>query len=48
MFCSFNIVQKMLDLTSKIKNLIYFFNKWQCYVVFNKRHQYHFIYSKYH
>jgi hypothetical protein len=28
--------QKILDLTSNIKNLI--FNKWQCYVVFKKRH----------
>jgi hypothetical protein len=30
--------QKMLDLTSNIKNLIFFFNKWQHYVVFKKRH----------
>ena len=34
--------QKILDLTSNIKNLL-FFNKWQCYVVFKKRHQYQFI-----
>ena len=40
--------QKILDLTSNIKNLIFFFNKWQCYVAFKKRHYYYFIYSKYH
>jgi hypothetical protein len=33
MFCVFNIVQKILDLKSNIKNLI-FFNKLQSYVVF--------------
>jgi hypothetical protein len=37
MFCVVNIVPKILDLTSNVKNLI-FFNKWQCYVVFKKRH----------
>jgi hypothetical protein len=40
MFCVFNIVPKILDLTSNIKNLIYFFNTWQCYVVFKKRRWY--------
>jgi hypothetical protein len=31
--------QKILDFTSNIKNLI-FLNKWQCYVLFKKRHSY--------
>jgi hypothetical protein len=31
--------QEIFDLTSNIKNLT-FFNKWQCYVVFKKRHSF--------
>jgi len=38
MFCEFNIVPKILDLISNIKNVIFFKkNKWQCVVVFKKR-----------
>ena len=35
MFCVFNIVTKILDLTTNITNLVYF-NKSQRYVMFNK------------
>jgi hypothetical protein len=38
MFHVFNVVPKIQDLTSNTKNVIFFFNTWQCYVVFKERH----------
>jgi len=38
MFYVFNIIPKIMDVTSNIEKLIFFLNKWHCYVVLKKRH----------